>query len=139
MTRLLTKIAVAAAAMLAMLSCTHEISPDSSFVASSDVQLVIKGKTICTYDPATWQLGFKKSDMEFRMFDDAMKNICTVTCSELPKTEGQKIEATVTWNTVSEDGSAKGKFEVVKVNGKECWLWCSSKSKQIAVTVRYLD
>jgi len=124
--------------LLLAVSCNKHIEPDNSFVNSSDIQLIVKGTVQCTYDPQTWQLGYNPSNLEFRMSDDQMKSWCYVTCSEQPRTTGQTLEAEVEWSIYGKKDSVKGKFEVVKAKDNTFWLWCGSKSKQVAVTVSLL-
>lgn len=133
------RLVLAAACAAALSSCHKTLEPDSEFIDSNAVQLSFKGKQVMTYSPATCQLGFMLSRREFRMFDDQMKNWCTVVCSEMPSEVGQKLDATVTWSTSGSEGSEKVKVEVVKVSGKDYWLWCGNKNKRLAVTVRRLD
>ena len=139
MKRSLTAYIIAAVCALTATSCHKTLQPDSSFVDSSSIQLSFKGKKILEYCPATFQLAFKASRKEFRMFDDQMKRWCIVTCSELPSEQGQKIDATVSWSTPESDGQEKVKMEVVKAVGDEYWLWCGNKNKRLAVTVCRLD
>ena len=91
-------------------SCDRALGPDSSFVDSSN-----------------WQIGYNSSKKEFRVFDDSMKNYYIVTCSALPSSTGQKLEATVTWSSGSSTQTTKGKFEVAKAQGDTFWLWCGDK------------
>lgn len=130
-------IGTAAAILTALIvmSCSNKIEPDSSFIDSAEVQLSVKGKVVCTYDPLTWQLSYSQNDNEFRMFDDNMKSWCRVECSEHPAIVGQKVEARISWSTPESDGSERARFEVVKVQGNKCWLWHGSKNKKISVTV----
>ena len=90
---------------------------------------------IYTYDPLTWQLGYNPTTREFRASDDAMKNWFFVTCSAVPSSVGQKLEATVTWSSGSGTQSLKGKFEVAKAERDIYWLWCGDKKTQAGVTV----
>ena len=119
-------------------SCDRTLEPDSSFIGSSDIELTIGGSVVYKYDPASWQLGYNASKKEFRVFDDSMKRYYTVTCSTLPSSTGQKLEATITWSSGSSTQSMKGKFEVSKVEGDTYWLWCGDKKSPIGVTVRIL-
>ena len=124
--------------ILLAVSCNRTLEPDSSFIGSSAIELISSGQVIYTYDPATWQLGYNPSTKEFRVFDDSMKNYYTVTCSAIPSSTGQKLEATVTWSSGSSTQSVKGKFEVVKAQGDTFWLWCGDKKTPVGVTVRIL-
>ena len=120
---------------LASASCSSTIEPDGAFIDSTDVQLSVKGKVVCTYDPLTWQLSYSQADNEYRMFDDNMKSWCTIACSEHPAIVGQKVEARISWSTPESDGSERARLEVVKVQGNKCWLWHGSKNTKISVTV----
>ena len=122
-------------AALCLSSCSRTLEPDSGFVASRDVQLKVAGQVIYTYDPVTWQLGFNRETCEFRALDDGMNNYFFVTCSGVPSSVGQKLEATVVWSSGSSTQSVKGKFEVAKVQGDTYWLWCGDKKVQTGVTV----
>lgn len=120
------------------ISCNRTLEPDSTFVAGSGIQLKVAGQVIHTYDPLTWQLGYNPTAREFRAGDDAMKNYFFVTCSAVPSSKGQKLDATVTWSSGSSTQSVKGRFEVAKVEGDTYWLWCGDKKTQTGVTVRVL-
>ena len=124
--------------LLSLASCNRNLEPDSSFIAGSQVQLKVAGSVIHTYDPLTWQLGYNPTTREFRVCDDAMRNYYYVTCSAVPSSKGQKLEATITWSSGSSTQSMKGKFEVSKVEGDTYWLWCGDKKSPIGVTVRIL-
>lgn len=119
-------------------SCDRTLEPDSSFIGSSDIELSIGGSVVYKYDPASWQLGYNASKKEFRVFDDSMKKYYTVTCSTLPSSTGQKLEATITWSSGSSTQTTKGKFEVAKTQGDTYWLWCGDKKTRTGVTVRIL-
>ncbi|MBR5174439.1 MAG: hypothetical protein IKW89_00745 [Bacteroidales bacterium] len=119
-------------------SCDRTLEPDSSFIGGSNIELSVGGSVVYKYDPASWQLGYNSSKKEFRVFDDSMKNYYTVTCSSLPSSTGQKLEATVTWSSGSSIQTMKGKFEVAKVQGDTYWLWCGDKKTRTGVTVRIL-
>ncbi|MBR4756402.1 MAG: hypothetical protein IK076_05620 [Bacteroidales bacterium] len=124
--------------MSVLAACDRTLEPDSSFVAGSGIQLKVNGSVVHTYDPLTWQLGYNPAYKEFRASDDAMRNWFFVTCSAVPSSVGQKLEATVTWATGSSSQSFKGKFEVAKVQGDTYWLWCGDNKTPAGVTVRVL-
>ena len=124
--------------ILAFSGCSRGLEPDSSFMAGSDITLKVKGSVIYTYDPLTWQLGYNATTREFRASDDAMKQYFFVTCSAVPASVGQKLDATVTWSSGSATQSIQGKFEVAKAQNDTYWLWCGDKKTQTGVTVRVL-
>lgn len=138
MMRTWLRIFLIIASVLCLMSCNRGLEPDSSFIAGSQVQLKVAGSVIHTYDPLTWQLGYNPTTREFRVCDDAMRNYYYVTCSAVPSSKGQKLEATITWSSGSSTQSMKGKFEVSKVEGDTYWLWCGDKKSPIGVTVRIL-
>ena len=137
MKRVLRAFILVAGIILAW-SCSRTLEPDSSFVGGSDIQLKVGGRIVYTYDPVTWQLGYNPTTREFRASDDGVRNYFYVTCSAIPSSKGQKLEATVTWSSGSSTQSVKGKFEVAKVDGDTYWLWCGDKKTQTGVTVRVL-
>lgn len=133
--RTLIRLLPILAAALAICSCSRTLEPDSMWVGGTGMELNVAGTVIHKYDPLTWQLGYNPSAREFRVFDDSMKNYYIVTCSAIPSSTGQKLEATVIWSSGSSTQSAKGKFEVAKAQGDTYWLWCGDKKIQTGVTV----
>ena len=119
-------------------SCNRTLDPDENFIASSDMLLKVRSDVVINYDPLTWQLGYNAADKEFRDHDDAMKQYYFVTCSSLPSSVGQKLEATVTWTQAGEVKSESGTFEVVRAEKDRYWLWCGHKKRQIGVAVSLL-
>ena len=135
MKRIASLTAILMAMVLFIASCSRTLEPDSTFISGSDIQLKVSGRVIYTYDPLTWQLGYNPTNSEFRASDDAMKNWFFVTCSAVPSSVGQKMDATVTWSSGSATNSVKGKFEVVKAERDTYWLWCGDKKIQTGVTI----
>ena len=131
-------MAVFAAAVLATVSCNKTLEPDEAFLSDTGISLKVRGVTVHTADPLTWQFGYDTSTKEFRASDDGMNEYFFVACSSVPETLGQKLDAKVTWSSEGEVKSDKGEFEVVKIDGDKRWLWCGNKKRQIAVTVRLL-
>lgn len=131
-------ILTAILAVISLSSCNRTLEPDSSFIGSSDIELTVAGSVVHKYDPLTWQLGYNQTTREFRACDDAMRNYFIVTCSTVPSSTGQKLDATVTWTTGGSVQSVKGRFEVAKAQGDTYWLWCGEKKTRIGVTVRVL-
>ena len=138
MKRVFTHIIPVILALAVFCSCDRSLEPDNSFVGSSDIELIVSGSIVYKYDPASWQLGYNPSKKEFRASDDAMKNWFNVTCSQIPSSTGQKLEATINWSSGSSTQSTKGKFEVAKAQGDTYWLWCGDKKSPVGVTVRIL-
>ena len=119
-------------------SCDRTLEPDSTFIGSSEIELTVGGSVVHRYDPVSWQLGYNPATREFRACDDGMKKYFFTTCSAVPSSVGQKLEATIIWSSGSSTQSMKGRFEVAKVQGDTYWLWCGDKKTRTGVTVRVL-
>lgn len=131
-------ILTAILAVILLSSCNRTLEPDSIFIGGSDIELTVAGSVVHKYDPLTWQLGYNPTTREFRASDDGMRSYFFVTCSAVPASTGQKLDATVTWTSGGSVQSVKGRFEVVKAQGDTYWLWCGDKKTRTGVTVRVL-
>ena len=121
-------------------ACSRTVEPDSLFIADEGIQLKVNGQVIRSYDPLTDQLGYDDASREFTLSDDAMKSYFVVTCSRVPSSVGQKLDATISYSYTYSDEvkSIKGSFEVAKKDGDTYWLWCGEKKNRTGVTVRIL-
>lgn len=90
----------------------------------SGIILMERKKTILSYDPATWQLGFNSALKEFRVHDDQMKYYYSLKCDNIPSEEGQTIEGTLEWTTYDDSKSRQMTFIVSKIGDDgRIWLW----------------
>ena len=138
MKKLIPRLLLLLLIVLSLSSCDRTLEPDSSFIGSSDIELTIAGSVIYKYDPVSWQLGYNPTTREFRASDDGMKNYFFTTCSAVPSSAGQKLDATIIWSSGSSTQTVKGRFEVAKAQGDTYWLWCGDKKTRAGVTVRVL-
>lgn len=127
---------ISAIALLTCASCQRR-EPDSEFVNGSSVCLMIDGKKIHTYDPATWQYSFREKALKYRVFSDDMKDYYALTCNVKPEKVGQEITASLRWAAGGgkESSYDKLKFTVENIdpeNGR-VWLWCKRKGIGVAI------
>lgn len=120
---------------LSFVACNKTLEPDDTFIASADIQLIVRGQIVLTYDALNFQLGCNAGKREFRVMDDPSKNYYLVTCSTLPNAVGQELDATVTWMQGGELQFESGTFKVVKRDRETFWLWCGQKKRQIGVAI----
>lgn len=132
------RISILIAVLIAAAACDKSLEPDNTFISGPEARLTVGGQVVHTYSPLTWQLGYNPSTLEFRACDDSMNEYFFVTCSKVPSSLGQKLDATVTWSSGNSYKSVKGRFEVVKADGDAYWLWCGDKKTRTGVTVHVL-
>ena len=129
--------AVLLAAACCRCSCEKEAGIDRDFLETGTVGLRVAGQNRFMYDPATCQLGFSETLIQFRAGNDTGTDFFTLTCNELPVRTGQTVKADLVYTRTSgisrENGLA---FSVEQVQGDKIWLW--NASKKIAVCVRLL-
>jgi len=119
-------------------SCSCEKNgPDNDFVESNDLELKVEGRVLLTYDPLTWQLGYKPQTRQFRVHNDNMSQYYILTCSEEPREVDQSIKASLKWSTGTSVNSRNDlSFKVVRIeNDGRTWLWCN---RGIGVSVRII-
>jgi len=126
--------------ILAVASCKkHEkvFEPDPAFVNSSDIALVIDGKTELTYKEATWQSSFREKAIKYRVFSDSMTDYYSLVCDRKPESEGQSVTATLSYAKAGAEATELPDlaFTVVKLDSDTglIKLWCGKK--KIGVTV----
>jgi len=120
-------------------ACNRAAEPDEAFLASEDLCLIERGHLIRRYDPLTCQIGFSRSDVEFRVHNDRMSDFYILTLERLPSSEGEEIVGTVMWSGssgITRRSDLTFKVEKLSSDGK-VWLW--NAGKQVAVSVRILD
>ncbi len=116
-------------------SCTKE-GPGEEFLESEDLQLVVDGKVIMTYDPLTCQLAYNHDRKIFRVHNDDMSSFYQLTCNTLPYSQGQEIKASLRWasgTSLSNRQDLTFRVEKVTEEGR-FWLWCPTR--KIAVSVQ---
>ena len=122
---------------LAAVSC-NRFDVDEILLIRDDVSLTWKGEEQFSYDPARCQMGCNASRNEFRAQTDNLSSWFVIRCHEMPVTEGDEIEADITWTGTKDTRDMKElEFKVKKISDKGMiWLWC--KSAKIGVTIMKL-
>ena len=122
---------------LVLAGCHHAPEMDPALLETPAVSLKVKGKSVFTFDGNTSQMAWNATSRTFRAGNDDMTAFFTLTCSELPHEDGQKLKADVTWKN---GGSLKSKngatFQVGKTDlaTGQVWLW--SASEKIGAVIR---
>lgn len=126
---------VAAAAVFQ--GCHPDYDPE--FLKSNDLHLKVAGQMVLTFNPNGYQLGFNRQKREFVVASDDMSRRYTVTLSAIPTSEGQNVDATVSWTTVK--GLSKTEKNItltaLKLEGDRIWLWSRDKSIEVSVRMLY--
>jgi hypothetical protein len=125
-------------ALLPLLAaCGKKVEMDPVLYESDTVALMVKGKTVFTFDEGTMQLGFNRSRRQFRAGNDDMTSFFVLTCSELPRQEGQELTADVQWTSGSSVRTSSGlTFKVEKYESTGLvWLWCATDKTGAVVKV----
>lgn len=124
--------------LLALLTACNKNKMEEAVLESEDLCLIIKDKTIFTYDENDCQISFKPSTREFRIGDDTMDDYFILTTSVIPSYKGEKVKGDLLWTSSSSVQSRKYiQFEVQKIENGTVWLW--SKTDRIAAVVKILE
>lgn len=117
--------------------CFPQGMTPEEFINSSDgVSLTINGQQVMTYKEGTHQIGYNDEEVQFRVSDDRFSNFFAVKCVDVPKEQGQTIEALLTYTTDNDILEKLCNFTVSKIDGDMVWLW--DGKKKIGAVVRLL-
>ena len=124
--------------LLALVTACNKNKMEEAVLESGDLCLIIKDKTIFTYDENDCQICFSPTKREFRIGDDTMDDYFTLTTSVIPSSEGEKVKGDLQWTLSNSVQSRKYiQFEVQKIENGTVWLW--SKTERIAAVVKILE
>jgi len=123
--------------LLLLVSCKPKVEMDPGLYASDTVSLMVKGKSVFTYDEGTMQLGFNRTLGQFRAGNDDMSSFFVLTCSEIPREEGQEIKADLQWTSGSSVKTSSGlTFKVEKYESTGLvWLWSAADKTGVVVKI----
>lgn len=111
---------------------------EPELLESDDLCLVIKGKTIFSYDEDDCQISYNPTARIFRIGDDTMDDYFTLTTNSIPSSQGDKVKGDLQWTSQNSIQSRKYvQFEVKKIENGTVWLW--SKTDRIAAVVKILE
>ena len=116
---------IIAFAVLACAGCKERVDMDLEMYNSEQVSLMVKGKKVYTYDEGAGQMAFNRTLRQFRTGNDDMTSFFVLTCSELPREEGQEIRVDIQYtsgNSVKPTYSITLKVEKYDGTGL-VWLW----------------
>ena len=105
--------------------CKEKVDMDLEMYNSDQVSLMVKGKKVFTFSEGDGQLGYNGTLRQFRAGNDDMTSFFVLTCSELPRQEGQEIRAELKWTSGSSVKTSNNLvFKVEKYdNTGLVWLW----------------
>ena len=105
--------------------CKEKVEMDLDMYNSDQISLMVKGKKVFSYDEGNGQLGYNRTLRQFRAGNDDMTSFFIITCSELPRQEGQEISADIQWTSGSSLKASRSiRLKVEKYDGTGLvWLW----------------
>ena len=111
-------------AALALTGCKEKVEMDLNLYNSEQVSLMVKGKMVFTFSEDNGQLGFNRTLRQFRAGNDDMSECFVLTCSELPRQEGQEIRAELKRGSGSSKSTSNIILKVEKYDDTGLvWLW----------------
>ena len=110
---------------LTLTACGKKVEMDLEMYNSEEVGLMVKGKKVFTWSEGTMQLAFNRTRCQFRAGNDDMTSFFTLTCYDMPREEGQELQADLQWTSGNSVKSTTGMvFKVEKYDGTGLvWLW----------------
>ena len=109
---------------LALTGCKEKVEMDLNLYNSEQVSLMVKGKMVFTFSEENGQLGFNRTLRQFRASNDDMTSYFVLTCSELPRQEGQEIRAELKRGSGSSKSTSNIILKVEKYDDTGLvWLW----------------
>ncbi len=109
---------------LALTGCKEKVEMDLNLYNSEKVSLMVKGRMVFTFSEENGQLGFNRTLRQFRAGNDDMTSYFVLTCSELPRQEGQEIRAELKRGSGSSQSTSNIILKVEKYDDTGLvWLW----------------
>ena len=120
-------LSIIALSVLVFAGCKEKVEMDLTLYESEQVCLMVKGKQVFTFTEGDGQLGYNRTLKQFRAGNDDMTSFFVLTCSDLPRQEGQEIRAELKWTSGSSVKTSGGvTFKVEKYDDTGLiWLWNS--------------
>ena len=111
--------------VLVSTGCKEKVEMDLGMYESEQVSLMVKGKQVFTFTEGDGQLGYNRTLKQFRAGNDDMTGFFVLTCSEIPRQEGQEFRADLQWTSGNSVKSSSGiTLKVEKMDGTGLvWLW----------------
>ena len=120
-------------------ACKEKVEMDLEMYNSEQVSLMVKGKKVFSFTEGSDQLAYNRTLRQFRAGNDDMTSFFVLTCTDLPRQEGQEIRADIQWTSGSSLKSSRGiTLKVEKYDGTGLvWLW--NAADKTGAVVRILD
>ena len=117
--------------------CKKKVEMDLEMYNSNQISLMVKGRKVFTFDEGTCQLGYNRTLKQFRAGNDDMTSFFVLTCTDLPRTQGQEIQANLQWTSGSSVKTSNGlTFKVEKYEDTGLvWLWNSADKTGAVVKI----
>ena len=118
-------LSIIALSVLVFAGCKEKVEMDLTLYESEQVCLMVKGKQVFTFTEGDGQLGYNRTLKQFRAGNDDMTGFFVLTCSEIPRQEGQEFRADIQWTSGNSVKSSSGIIlKVEKMDGTGLvWLW----------------
>ncbi len=117
-------------------SCVNT-EPSAPFIGSENVQFLVNGRSILSYDPVDCQKYFDSRNNEFVVSSDDGNCFYSVGLSQIPVGTGQQVVADLEWT--AEIGSLRSKnnivLDVVKIKDDKIWLWNAGQKIETCIQV----
>ena len=112
---------------------------DPALYESEQVSLMVKGSKVFTFSEGDGQLAFNRTLKQFRAGNDDMSSYFVITCSDLPRQEGQELKADIQWKSGNPVKTTSGiTLKVEKMDGAGLvWLW--NATNKTGAVVRILN
>ena len=123
--------------LAAVMTSCEPYEVDEILFQKEDVSLIIRGVAVFEYNENTCQVAYNAGKNEYRAMEDNMADYFVLKCSSDLSTEGQEVDADLTYTTSSNVRTEKGltfRVERISPSTGTFWLWC--QSRKIGVVVR---
>lgn len=105
----------------------------------SEISLVWKGTIQVSFDQKNGQLAYNDKTDEYRVYDDKLANWFTLRCSEKPTTEGQILNADVSWTGNKSPMSYEGLSFIVKKVSDTGLIWLWNTDNRIGIIIKNIQ
>ena len=113
------------------------VEMDLGMYESEQISLMVKGKKVYTFTDGDGQLAFNRTLRQFRAGNDDMSSYFVLTCNELPRQEGQELQADIKWTSGNSVKTSSGlTLKVEKMDGTGLvWLWNAANKTGAVVKI----
>lgn len=117
-------------------SCTSKSEMAEALLQSQDISITWKGNVQVSYNPETFQLGYGSANNEYRVYDDKLAYWFIVRCSEKPTSEGQIVNAYISWTGANKTYECKDTKLTVKKTDSTGLIWLWSQAESLGIIIK---